>query len=394
MDTHPILNYDILLEVMKACSMPDCARFMRTARFFRDHGAKTLLSHPQFLCRDAHLVQFINYLQMPGTNHFQFVRSLSFDVHDLTKATAQKLARAFPSMSALEDLRIVYSEDFIRSDPDLSDAICRLTSLRRLRLTYACDYTLNMLLFLRSKLTSIYLDVSFGAASAYLEAIDDGRHLFHPAILLAHSKSTLEEIHIRRWFRIPETPPPPSKALPNVHHLTLERPHSPPRAASYIVAYPNLTHLHFETKTSNIEAYGVDGMDTFRAQNILEQRDVGPAWKSLDRFEGRLPDLYVLGLTCTIEQLEVTHRLDGVILYMLGPVLSYARPRHLTLPTWPSGKYDYSTSDIFAPFRGQGSSRLEILDMQGKLEKTDSDVDVAAFLVRTPCLLEQPQSLM
>ncbi|EIW63470.1 uncharacterized protein TRAVEDRAFT_43763 [Trametes versicolor FP-101664 SS1] len=379
MDTQPILNYDILLEVMKACSMPDCARFMRTARFFRDHGAKTLLSHPQSLRRDAHLVQFINYLRMQGTNHFQFVRSLSFDVQDLTKATAEKLARAFSSMSALEDLRIMYSEDFIRSHPDLSNAICHLTSLRRLRLIYAGDYTLNMLLFLRSKLTSIYLDVSFGVDYAYGEAFDDGRHLFHPAILLAHSKSTLEEISIQRWFRIPGTPPPPSKALPNVRRLTLARPHSPARATSYIVAYPNLTHLHFDT-ASTIETYGVDGMDTFRARNILEQRDEGPTWKSLDRLKGCLPDLYVLGLTCTIEHLEVTRHLSGVYLYMLGPVLSFARPRHLTLPTWPSEKLHDPTSDLFACFRGPGSSRLEMLDMKGDLEKSDSDLDVAAVL--------------
>ena len=66
--------------------------------------------------------------------------------------------------------------------------------------------------------------------------------------------------------------------------------------------------------------------------------------------------------------------------YMLDPVLSHARPRHLVLRGWPG--LPESSEDAFAALHGPGGSRLESLSVDAWLYEKDKDVDIVAAMVR------------
>lgn len=377
MQLTPKLNYDILLEVMKACSRDDCARLMQTCSSLRNNGHKVLLSHPLQFYVEKDILRFLQYLQPQSDKRAKHVRSMHFymGVVELSESTALALAAALPMMHDIQELWITDSEYFLSSHPVLSRATGALTSLRSLHLTDMGEFAVKMLRSLRSELTDVLLDYD-------VETLSYGsqEELVGLSELLAHSQATLQEIAINRWYALPDTweSGELGVAFPETRRLIIGQSLYPPFALSYACAFPALSHLSVRTGESEM----FDAED-IREWNISQLRDPGCAWKALEDLDGNLVEIYALALPCTVERVHLGE-ITPDHLFMLGPALSDARPRHLRMDNWPIGwTLEGAASDLFAALRGHGGSRLEMLALEVGLSYSDSDVDVAAALVRT-----------
>lgn len=383
----PVLNYDILLEVMKMCPRPDCARFMRTSRFFHTHGFEALLSHDISMFTEECLARILAFLRKDPDKRFKLVRSMRFGFFDLTDSTTLELADALRRMVNLRVLSIVYSEDVILSypEPALFDALAALTSLRKLDLSYAGEHTIRLLRSSRSELVEVnvhLLDMS--EDQGFFDTIPAGdRPLHHPVVLLQHSRSTLQELSSYRWYMDADAPPDPALVYPQMRRLDLQRSLFP-CTLPLINAYPNLTHLRFHTGESEHRQYlqsDIEAYDARHALNVSKQEASGRTWASLSEYCGTLVDLYLLGLTCPINRVYL-HSMPTVLHHMLPPVLAHARPRDLTLQNWPTTLRDTPPAEVFAALHGAAVSRLEIFCIEARVEHDDGAVDIAAVLVR------------
>lgn len=394
MSLSPVLNYDILLEVLKICPRAECSRLMRTCRFLHTHGFEALLSPPITIKTHKDLLPFLTCFQTDADKRCKYVRSLQFNFYNLTELAALELANTLPRMSNLEVLSLAYSDDTIMSHPDLLGAFAALTSVRELRLGCAREHTFRMLQSLRSKLVTLNMDF-LGVppnGEGFFESVPlEDVPLYHPAVIMEHSRSSLQSITSYGWDMDVDTLPDPALVYPQMRRLDLEGSFLP-RTMAYIIAYPNLTHLRFHTFDSEMGHYDASNLeeyDTRHALNVSDQVSSGLTWDSLHEYGGGLLDLYLLGLTCTVEIVQL-HSLYDALDYMLQPVLSYTRPRQLTLEHWPSNLRDTPPSEVFAALRGDASSRLETLSVEAGLEEKDSSVDIAAILVRarrpSPCM--------
>lgn len=384
----PVLNYDILLEVMKMCERPDCSRFMRTSRFFHTHGFEALLSHDISTSTEECLTRILAFLRKDPDKRFKFVRSMQFDFPELTNTATLELADALRRMVNLTALSIQYSEDVILSDPEpaLFDAIAALTSLRELDLEYVGEHSIRLLQSLRSELVEVNVHIldmtDYQNFFDYMIPAGD-RPLYHPAVLLQHSRSTLQELSSYGWYMDADTPPDPALVYPQMRQLDLECSLFP-CTLPLINAYPNLTHLRFHTGESEHEQYlkpEIEAYDARHALNVSQQQASGRTWESLHEYSGSLVDLYLLGLTCPINSVYL-HSMPTVLHHMLPAVLAYARPRDLTLQNWPMKLCDNPPAGVFAALRGEGVSRLEAFCIEARLEQDDGAVDIAAVLVR------------
>lgn len=153
-----------------------------------------------------------------------------------------------------------------------------------------------------------------------------------------------------------------------------------PLTISLIHAYPGLAYLSIRTgesdsgDTTDKPHYGVQ-----HHKNVAAQTRPGCAWRELEEFSGTLVDLYMTGITCPIDRVDLRapHRDHR---YMLDPVLSYARPRHLLLCDWQG--LPESPATAFVAFQGRGGLRLESLRINFWPLEEDANVDVIATMVR------------
>ncbi|EIW53209.1 uncharacterized protein TRAVEDRAFT_52342 [Trametes versicolor FP-101664 SS1] len=145
-----------------------------------------------------------------------------------------------------------------------------------------------------------------------------------------------------------------------------------PLTLPFIRAYPNLERLAFHVVSSEYGNPGPHLWDTWLAQNMHEQQRAGLAWERLRAFDGALPALYALGLTCGIERVALSH-VHSSRGHMLGPVLACARPRVLTLEGWPGVVRAPQGENTFA-------ARLEDLTIEARLGNEHVQVDLGVAL--------------
>lgn len=330
---------------------------------------------------------FLSYLSTPEGTRYQFVRSLELGLWDVSEEAAQALILALPLLSSLNRLSISCDpEGSLLSYSGVSDAFAMLTTVRDLSISCAEEHALGMLRSLQSELISANINFSSDGEDAFFDVVPEHDWpLYHPAVLLKNSASTLETLTSYRWFTHPNRAPDPTLVYPRMRKIYHERALLP-LTVSYIRAYPNLAYLKLtESELGADWRPDIQRCTRRRHLNIAQQVASGCTWRELGEFRGILADLYVLGLTCPIDKVELRDLPDQV-LFMLEPVLSDARPRRLKLPRWPM-IHDVPATDLFTFFRGQGGSRLELLDM-GIEVGSDSgapmaaSVDVAAVLVR------------
>lgn len=385
MTPHPVLNYDILLEIAAASSWSDSAGLLNACRYLHSEGPKALLRKTIDLSAQDQLLHFLAFLRGSLDDvRFKSVRSICLVFPGLKEVASSELSSVLPRLCNLSSLYVANSE-YLRDD--LLSALGALTSLRTLSLRGAGQHTVKMLQSSQSKLVSIY--ISFPPKNdedaffdRYITQQDDWPQ-YHPVILLAHSRSTLRELECDRWHTHPEVTPDPGIVYPEMRRLTMGSA-SYPLTVSFIRAYPNLTYLSIYTGESDdrpCSARERQRYDTHRNKNLLAQAPPGCSWQELKETSGALVDLYLLGLTCLIERMELNLSHPDYR-YMVEPVLSYSQPRHLVLRGWP-GQLEFP-ANVFAVLQGQGGTRLESFSLDARLEETDREVDVAAIMVREP----------
>ncbi|EIW56384.1 uncharacterized protein TRAVEDRAFT_59520 [Trametes versicolor FP-101664 SS1] len=383
MTSRPTLNYDILLEVAAASSWDTSAALLDTCRFLHLEGPRVLLRSPVRLDTEETLLRFLAFLRRAlDGRRYQSVREIHLALDAMAAATSSGLVSALTLMHNLSSLGIHESERLFCAFPSLLHATAALTSLRKLRLRGGGEHTLKFLRSSQSKFTSVH--TSFHGEN-YVSGLFDQRVTlqpqYHPAVLLDNSRYTLQDLKCERWHTHSDVMPDPRLVYPDMRRLTMNYTSFPPITGSLIRAYPKLTYLSIHTGEGDCseDAYEDDRYAGYREKNVLTQALPGCSWMQLDEYVGPLVDCYVLGLTCVIERLELRSLHPGHH-FMLGTVLSCARPRHLVFTSWPSLlEPSIEPSDAFY---GRGTSRLESLTLNCRLSGYEMGecVDVAEML--------------
>ncbi|KAI0630249.1 hypothetical protein C8Q77DRAFT_1137170 [Trametes polyzona] len=380
------LNYDILLEVMRKCpSRDDCLSLMYTSRFLYEHGFAVLLSShglPTFHTEEK-LLQCISSLRSLGTKTFALVHTLHLTFFELSEEGSIALMDALPLMSNLKELLICYSEDVLLSHPRLTDVFASLTSMKNLTMTYLGKEVVRMLQSLRSELVIVRIDfLSMHGRDSLFDITDRSEwRLYHPTILLSHSKDTLEEITSYQWYMNQTTAPQEVIVYPRMCRLYLEEALLP-LTLSLIRSYPNLVHLSFNMDHREYNWFHQHELDLFNTRhnvNVRDQLTSGVTWPELAQLKGSLSNAYTLGLTCPVGCMRLCY-IYGHMCYMLHALLTRCRPRHLALEVWRGIPRSSEEHKINSIFRGVGVSRLETLHIDMGLGNGDRNVDVAAML--------------
>ncbi|KAI0364355.1 hypothetical protein BV20DRAFT_1039451 [Pilatotrama ljubarskyi] len=368
MSLQAVLNQDILLAVLEASSDQQVCLLMRTCRYFYDAGPRVLLRTTVRLHSETCLHQFLTFLRVQPERRFKLVRSLNLTFSELPESAALQLAQVLPLMVNLRSLSLKTGDFVLGSRPSLVAAFAALTSLQELRLWHVGEVSIKMLQNLQSRLVRVTLVLNGGDEPVLPE--------HHPAVLLAHSMGTLEVIEARGLRTHDQTSPDPDLVYPEMRRLDFEST-GMPLTMTFINAYPNLTHLSYSCKEGNITRFALERREVYEAQhrlNIREQINARRTWNGLQQFVGSLSDLYLLGLTCPVDDVTL-HDLEEVIPDMLETMLGYARPQSLKLGRCSGTQLSLPTGGVCGALAA-GSSRLESLTVTVGLQENEAHVDI------------------
>ncbi|KAI0349619.1 hypothetical protein OH77DRAFT_1221314 [Trametes cingulata] len=381
MALQPSLNYDVLLGVLEASSVKDVCRLMRTCRFFYTAGPKLLLRETVCLDTEERLRKFLAFLRVQPDKRFKLLNSLDLSFCNLSELASLELADALPLMLNLRSLHLEMGDYVLVSHSCLVAAFAALTSIRDLRMSYVGELSVTMLRNLQSTLVHVHLDF-LGYVEAFFEELPyEDWPLHHPAVLLSKSMATLQGIKSYRWWMHDDERPDPSLVFPEMRRLDLEGTLLP-LTMVFINSYPNLTHLYFTTEDDEMgPRYAAERTEEYQDRhrfNVREQNSAKHSWNRLETFQGSLLGLYVLGLTCPIEEISFSD-IHEYVPDMLKTMLGYARPRSLEFHGWP-GQLSTPAASVCDVFRSEASSRLQSLSFQAALGQDEDDVDVAGIL--------------
>ncbi|KAI0762199.1 hypothetical protein C8Q74DRAFT_1371292 [Fomes fomentarius] len=378
----PALPWDILRDIAFTCPHDTCTTLMHTCTFFLHEAAASILSQELRLSHESTTVAFLKFLhggkkpRYPCVRHLALRFNPNFFSPPLSPESEGALAGAIALMTQLVIVEI--KEDTIAKWPALGDAIAFLSSLREIIVLEAGPRSLQHFLSLQSaNLRSIKIEISQHESerAPWLSA--------HPVQLFRRWKSTLTELDYSLYahpaYDVSSCYP---EVYPMMHTLSIcHRGRVDP--TPYIRAFPNLAHLHVDSRSQlNKDVH------EYRILNIRSQREVhclGPAsphlgWRGPIRFKGSLVDLYALALNCHISHLKIVGFInDTVHLPMLSEVLADTRPLHLNI-SGPPEILHHPTTSLSSIFQTQGASRLESLVISYRVDWRTPYEDVASAL--------------
>lgn len=359
---HPALNYDVLLEIVAVSSWETSAALLDTSRFLHFEGPKVLLRQTVHLDTEKELLLFLAFLRHAlDDGRYKAVRELRLGVSDMKETTSSELVSALSLMRHLSSLAIYESEFLLHEIPGLFDTITALTSLKELSLSIGGAHSIRLLQSSQSILTGIFIGFppNYSEDGFFDESVTplSDWPQYHPVVVLARFRSTLQVLECDRWYTHPEITAEPQFVYPEMRRLDM-RSASLPLTISLIRAYPELAYLSIHTgvdedgDVADKPHYGVQ-----HYKNVAAQTRSGCTWRELEEFDGALVDLYTAGITCPINRVDLG-ALYTDHCYMLDPALSHARPRQLILCGWECLP---GSPAAFVAFQGRGGSRLESL---------------------------------
>lgn len=387
----PVLNDDVLLDIMAAAPIEVTARLMAVSRFLYLHGPKYVLSEPPFLKDEQQMLSFLDFLSVQPESRSKFVHHLKLHFIDLSAPTSLRLVNALSLMTNLQSLALSCrpGKQVRRRhgwDASLIASFAAHPSLHVLHLSglQGMD-SLELLQTLRPRLTRLTVDFPAGTRDNIFDDLFGVLEWndFHPILWLAPFAPTLEELSVTRWCTHPMDPPITNVVYPRLRTLAMHDA-TLPLTLPFVRAFPALKRLSFRTKYHNTYGDTAAQVRLCRDRNVQEQQHAGITWARLRAFDGGLAGLYVLGLVCSIERVVLVGvRHDQ--LHMLAPALVHARPRILELGGWPvdirrpGPRGDGGT---LAVLQGAGGARLEDLTIEGRLEGEEHrEVDLCSVLV-------------
>ena len=317
----PRLSYDILLLCFTFIfSRRDISSLMRTCKTLFGPGIPHLLEDKVNLQSANEIIQFLHFIFSKSfrTERFRSLRSMSFafwgnvPLEDLQILTPY-LTRTLCLATNLEDLGLPFWNSFCEADPNFSNAIASLPSLRKLRIEEAESKVMDLLSIIRSPLQK--LDVSF---SIDLDLPDPLPHLGN----LSPSLTTLNLYYVDLHDR--------SIRCSSVRYLTIET-HFEVDTTALVLSFPGLISLHIITCN---EGALDEEADLLRARN---QGNLGSRkqWTTLRELSAEAVDIYVMGLTCPIRSLGISS-INATKVGVVQSLLDFHHPQYVEMSLSPS----------------------------------------------------------
>ncbi|KAI0651682.1 hypothetical protein C8Q79DRAFT_934471 [Trametes meyenii] len=324
---HPVLNYDVLLDVMEHGDNQTIARMMSACSTLRRGGAKLLLNRPVFIPSDASLQSFLRFVTAHNELSLRYLRSLRLDVGTVSVELASLFGKVLlVCIYNIETLCVPHAGLFLVSHPFLQAAICRLRYLRNLTLLNTRRLKLTGML---SRL--ITLEVSYAEPES-LDAMSDLEGAaYHPAILCSAFVSTLTELRIQHTRRYGAVVVQSPFVYPRMRRLMLED--DWPYTMGYMTSFPKLTHLTIRTThrlVRNLQERSSD-LGAHLRMNRHTGTIVTGGWTYLEEVSGDAPGLHLLGLRCHVRHLRASSLCETIHLRQLHEVLHDVRPEFLDM---------------------------------------------------------------
>ncbi|KAI0374342.1 hypothetical protein BV20DRAFT_961482 [Pilatotrama ljubarskyi] len=348
----PVLNLDILLDVMHFCDRPTKSRLSRTCKVLHEHAPWFLLEGTVKIGDRAQLKSFHRILSVDGFSRTSFLRDLQLEGEndpDLPASFGGHLVSILQHSAHLEALSISHVECVAVSCPGTSflcDALSHLATLRHLRIRDAGLLARDLVATLQLPLVSMDLeyqeddpdppsDPELQSMGDIWEELLRDHEIpdWHPALVCEQMAPTLEKLAAR--FINPRSPYVPwadlgLRTYANLHTLVLYD--DWPFARPWIISCPHLRYLTVRSlrwDPQDRDLYVLSDWEPHRQLNLDDQRAHG-SWTALEEYSGdNVVALYLCGLTCRIPRLVLSEDLDEDGLVMFREILCEAKPADL-----------------------------------------------------------------
>ncbi|GJE87983.1 hypothetical protein PsYK624_040660 [Phanerochaete sordida] len=328
----PLLNWDILKDIMLYCCMEDASRISRTCRTLLQSAPRVLLSgledEFQAVALDihSHLPSFHQFMLSGRHDCFHLLRRLRLsslrkahrrrstpedDVRTPLVGILQRTTKL--EFLGLDDAEILEAEEGERT---LLTTLLRMKTLRTLQFENTCGTTFERLRTMEAPLTGIY--ATFGLHGAH-DVLD-------PVRALAPFRTSLQVLDLF-YVMLPhgdvDVVYPQLTSLSVRYCTTLH-------LQSAVRCFPRLQELRF--KLAHWEP-GLDQgvIERHREQNAASQKC--HTWPSLRRIRSTVIQLYTLAICCKVEYIDACEMPLAATANgrRLAAVLADARPACLAL---------------------------------------------------------------
>ncbi|TBU48153.1 hypothetical protein BD309DRAFT_912360 [Dichomitus squalens] len=377
------LNDDILVNILSFASLKTIPSMMQTCRVFYHEGPKVLLASgaafggleqiPAFLrfilaedgTRCRYLGQFHLLIEEEDDNEEGPVhQTVEMDTGIARSLVALFCHHGFP---LLHTLALDPAEMLLTAIPGLSSALSTLPSVKVVNFRSAGPMTCKIIKGMR-KLTDVRLAYSPSRWKALASQL-------HPLFVLEDSRNTLERLDVSFF----DEPLPRSRypqQFSQMRSLKLGW-CSQLAIAPFAYAFPHLRRLTYEVMVDH------DDLDTDEVIALHQQHrqefSAYSTWRELEAASGRFFDLYVSGLACQINEVQVFMDPQQTFA-MLHDFLNDVRPSklYLRIPRHGIGVEASALPDLF---RSQAGSRLRNLSLHIEFAQEEKDMDLGAAMV-------------
>ncbi|KAI0769847.1 hypothetical protein C8Q74DRAFT_1369101 [Fomes fomentarius] len=315
---------------------------MKTCRVLNHEGTRYLLQSGVRFHSGAQVLSFLTFIfpKLGGDvaetiARMRWIKYMSIDLFPPPSEIAARALRFFFQVAStgatlnFTRLHIHHAEKLLSTDEEMKDAIAGLQTIQELVITGAGERTFKLLCGLQSSLTNAEI-VADADASRNVPVEDRDARQF-----LSRSMGRLETLSLSSSI-VCSLEGPSYYAVRMLFLRDIEF----PVTGHYTSAFPFLSLLSVEDCSVS---YATDEqIDAHREENILSQTQHG-SWRFLTSCNGPLFDMYILGLTCHVPDVELRqahNELNPDILHavelnrvMLHAVVADTRPVNLALST-------------------------------------------------------------
>lgn len=292
------LNFDILANLFAfAKSRTDVFSLMKTCRCLRAPATRHILSFPVYLRWREQILSFCNYMLTKSTRRTRcrFLRSLHVLIflEDRDGPLIQELTKIIRCSKGLEELVINDTDEFLSYGGEIVfDILSDLTShhfLTNLKLGGVGIEASRLLQGMKT--TSVQkLSLTF----VYAGSIDEP----DPFLVLTSLGPNLTTLSIENAI-----PHSVGVQCPRVHTVDLSM-FGLVSLRSLTHMFPNLANLSFYSESGGED--NQDRVEERRAENLAEFEADGSPWSSLQRLEGSIRQLYMIGFPFHVKSLELS----------------------------------------------------------------------------------------
>ncbi|PSS37842.1 hypothetical protein PHLCEN_2v310 [Hermanssonia centrifuga] len=318
-----LLNFDILIHLMGwITARRGVWLLMQTCRTLKSAGMPRLFRSPVMLYDHKQFAAFCRFMDASGSTCTRFLRHLMVQTPLLVRAQETGTLKSFVSMlehaQQLQKLTIGHLADEAQAlDPSLLQALTALTGVKDLTISPDASAFIPMLQSLRSPV--VKMEINFKRVPVQVA----------PMSIIQNFSSSLEQLKIA-WY--PDLFAPDHGAqFPRMTELDIMC-MGFLAVDTLIYSFPNLRVLRANSyNLRQLASSPADG-EAQRQTNLSSQSR--RRWESLDRLEGPLEYLFMLGISCDVGHLSLTlteYPYDILGADLITAILSATRPKQLSV---------------------------------------------------------------